>query len=353
LTRVVFVTQQFDPDDPMLATTVPQVAAIARRVSEVVVIADRVVESALPANARGYSYRAATKAGRGARLLRVVSRELSGLRHGRGAVIAHMCPVYAIDVAPLVRPAGVPLVMWWSHWKLDSVVRLAERVSTAVVSVGPTTFPMASRKLVTVGQAIDVAAIPLRSGEREPGPLRALVVGRYSPAKGVGTILRAVRLAADRGLDLRLDVYGPAPNDEARRERDVLAALVAEFDLADRVELHDGVTHHEVVRLLATADVLVNNAPGGADRIVYEAGAAGVPVLASNPANANVLDPEAFFARDDAEALATKLEAVAELSPDGRDALARRLRERVESGNSVDSWAAGLLRAAGLTVGGG
>jgi glycosyltransferase involved in cell wall biosynthesis len=261
-----------------------------------------------------------------------------------------MCPVYAIDVAPLVRPAGVPLVMWWSHWKLDRVVRLAERVCTAVVSVGPTTFPMASRKLVTVGQAIDVAAIPLRNdwGDREPGPLRALVVGRYSPAKGVGTILRAVRLAADRGLDLRLDVYGPAPNDEARRERDVLAALVGEFDLADRVELHDGVTRDEVVRLLATADVLVNNAPGGADRIVYEAGAAGVPVLASNPANANVLDPEAFFARDDAEALATKLEAVARLAPDERDALARRLRERVESGNSVDSWAAGLLRAAGL-----
>jgi glycosyltransferase involved in cell wall biosynthesis len=348
LTRVVFVTQQFDPDDPMLATTVPQVAAIARRVSEVVVAADRVVESALPPNARGYSYRAATKAGRGARLLRVVARELPGLRGGHGAVIAHMCPVYAIDVAPLVRPAGVPLVMWWSHWKLDRVVRLAERVCTAVVSVGPTTFPMASRKLVTVGQAIDVASFELRNGVRGDGPLRALVVNRYSPAKGVGTILRAVRLAVDSGVDVQLDVYGPAPNEEARREREALAALVSELGLDERVELHAGVTRAEVVRLLAGAGVLVNNAPGGADRIVYEAGAAGVPVLASNPANANVLDPDAFFARGDAEDLAARLAAVAALSAVEREALAHRLRERVESGNSVDSWAAGLLRAAGL-----
>lgn len=316
--------------------------------SEVVVVADRVVESALPPNGRGRSFAAPTQAGRGLRLLDAIARELPGLRRG-GAVIAHQIPLYAIVVAPLVRPAGVPLVLWWSHWKMDAVVCTAEAVATRVATVGPTTFPKPSRKLVMIGQAIDVErfAVP-----REPheGPLRALVVGRYSPAKGVGTILRAVRLALDRGLDLRLDVYGPAPNEEARRERAALDALVAELDLGDRAGLHDAVTRTELVRLLAGADVLVNNAPGGADRIVYEAAAAGVPVLASNPANANVLDLEAFYARDDPEGLAERLEAVAALDADAREALARRLRARVENGNSVDSWAAGLLRAAGLAV---
>jgi glycosyltransferase involved in cell wall biosynthesis len=347
LTRVVFITQQFDPDDPMLATTVPQVAAIARRVSEVVVVADRVVAAALPPNARAYSFRAATKAGRGARLLRAVARELPGLRRG-GAVVAHMCPVYAIDVAPLVRPAGVPLVLWWSHWKLDGVVRLAERVSTAVVSVGPTTFPLASDKLTTVGQAIDVASFAERDGYAHEGPLRVVVANRYSPAKGVDTILRATRLALDAGADLRLDVYGPAPNAEAVAERDRLERLAGELGLAGRAELHGGVTRAEIVDLLGEADLLVNNAPGGADRIVYEAAAAGVPVLASNPAHVNVLDPDAFFDRDDADGLAAKLAAVAALSPAERAGIGRRLRERARSGHSVDSWAAGLLRAAGL-----
>lgn len=348
MTRVVFITQQLDPDDPNLGIVVAQVAAIARRVSEVVVVADRVVESALPPNARGRSFRSRTQVGRGLRLLDAIGRELPGLRRG-GAVIAHQIPLYAIVAAPLVRPAGVPLVLWWSHWKLDAVVRSAEAVSTRVATVGPTTFPGPSRKLVTIGQAIDVERFAVRAEPHE-GPLRALVVGRYSPAKGVGTIVRAVALAAERGLEVRLDVYGPAPNEEARRERRALAALVSELRVGERVALHGGVTRAEVVRLLADADVLVNNAPGGADRIVYEAAAAGVPVLASNPANANVLDPDAFYAREDAEGLAGRLEAVAALDAPAREALARRLRERVESGNSVDTWAAGLLRAAGLTV---
>jgi glycosyltransferase involved in cell wall biosynthesis len=215
--------------------------------------------------------------------------------------------------------------------------------------VGPTTFPGGSRKLVTIGQAIDVDRFGGPRESRE-GPLRAVVIGRYSPAKGVGTIVRAVRLALDRGMEVRLDVYGPAPNEEARRERDALAGLVAQLGLGERVALHDGVTRTEVVRLLAEADVLVNNAPGGADRIVYEGAAAGVPVLASNPAHENVLDPEAFFARDDAAGLAAKLAWVSALADADRDELARRLRARVERGNSVDSWAAGLLAAAGLAA---
>lgn len=349
MTRVVFITQQLDPDDPNLAIVVHQVAAIARRVDEVVVVADRIVPGALPPNARAHSFHSRTKLGRGLRLLRVVAGELPGLRRG-GAVVAHMCPVYAIVVAPLVRPAGVPLVMWWSHWKMDAVVRTAERLCTRVVSVAPGTFPGPSGKLVTVGQAIDVESFPERRRSRAPEEttVRALVIGRYSPAKGVGTILRAVRLALDRGVDVRLDVYGPASNDEARLERDALQRAVDELDLGGRVQLHGAVARAEVIRLLGEADLLVNNAPGGADRIVYEAGASGIPVLASNRAHADFLDPDAFFDRDDAEGLAARLAAIAALSAADRDEIGRRLRDRVERENSVDSWATGLVQAAGI-----
>jgi glycosyltransferase involved in cell wall biosynthesis len=337
LTRIVFVTQQFDPDDPNLGLVVAQVEAIARRVDEVVVVADRVVASALPTNARGRSFAARTQVGRGARLLAAVAPELPGLRRG-GAVIAHQIPLYAIVLAPLVRPARVPLVLWWSHWKLDAVVRTAEAVSSVVVSVGPTTFPKPSRKLVTVGQAIDVDRF---AGERveHAGPLRAVVIGRYSPAKGVETILRAAKLTGA----VRVDVYGPAPNDGARRERESLERLVDELGLRERVELHGPLTRGEVVDVLRNADVLVNNAPGGADRIVYEAAAGGVPVLASNPAHSDLLDAEAFYARADPTELAEKLTALASAD---RAAIGSRLRERVRRDHSVDSWAERVLAAA-------
>ena len=288
-----------------------------------------VVASALPANARGYSFASRTQAGRGAKLVAAVVRELRGL----DAVIAHQIPLYAIVVAPVVRPAGIPLVLWWSHWKMDAVVRLAEAASTKVVTVGPTTFPRESRKVVTIGQAIDVDRFAVDRIPHEG--TQAVVIGRYSPAKGVDTIVRAVAQVPE----LRLDVYGPAPNDEARRERDSLERLVQELGVADRVALHGPLTRDEVVDVLRRADVLVNNAPGGADRIVYEAAAAGVPVLASNPAHDDLLDPEAFFARDDVSGLAAKLATV------DRNA-GEHLRARVRQNHSLESWADGLLRLA-------
>ena len=340
MSKVVFVTQQFDPDDPTLGLVVAQVAAIARRVDEVVVVADRVVAVSLPENARGRSFASRTQLGRGARLLAAVARELPGLRRG-GAVVAHQIPKYAIVLAPLVRPARVPLVLWWSHWKMDLVVRTAEAVSTRVVSVGPTTFPKPSRKLVTLGQAIDVDRF---AGERVPsdGPLRAVAIGRYSRAKGLETILRAVALVPG----LRLDLYGPTLNDDERSERASLERVVAELELGDRVELHDALTRAQVVGVLANADMLVNNAPGGADRNGYEAAASGLPVLASNRAHDDVLDVDAFYRRDDPAELAAKLSALAALPAAERAEVGRRLRKRVRDGHSVDSWADGLLRAA-------
>jgi glycosyltransferase involved in cell wall biosynthesis len=260
--------------------------------------------------------------------------------------------VYAIVVAPLVRPARVPLVLWWSHSKIDRVVRLAERLCTRVVSVDETTFPLDSDKLEKIGQATDLESFALRKpGPAAPAlPLRALVVGRYAPVKGVGTIVRAARTAVDRGVDLRVEVYGPTPNTEARAERESLGRLVDELDLAGTVTLGPAVSRAEVIRILAEADVLVSNTYGGADRAVYEAAASGLPVLASNPVHADVLEPGSAFDRDDPQELADRLVAFASLSGAERAAIGQRQRERVERSHSLDSWATGVLRAAGIVA---
>ena len=54
--RVVFVTQQVDPGHPALAATVPMIRALAERVDEVVVLADRTVAGVLPDNCRSSSF---------------------------------------------------------------------------------------------------------------------------------------------------------------------------------------------------------------------------------------------------------------------------------------------------------
>src|SRR5437899_9012779 len=156
--RVAFITQRVDPDHPALAATIPKIAALAALVDEVVVLTDSAVEEVLPPNCRVRTFRARSKAGRGVRFEVALARELPGLRGG--AVVAHMCPIYAVLAAPLARPLRIPVLLWFTHWRASRLLQLAERVSSAVTSVDERSFPLPSRKVRAIGHGIDLAEFP-------------------------------------------------------------------------------------------------------------------------------------------------------------------------------------------------
>ncbi len=342
MSKLVFITQQVDPAHPALAATVPKVRALANLVDEVVVLADGAVEGVLPANCRVRTFRSASKAGRGARFEAALARELPGLRGG--AVVAHMCPIYAVLAAPLVRPLRIPLVLWFTHWRASRLLRAAERASSAVVSVDRRSFPLESQKVQPIGHGIDVSEFSCAQRDTPDDGLRLLALGRYSPAKGLDVVLRALAVV---GEGVRLDVHGPALSAEERAHRADLERLTTELPLNGRVNLWNAVPRAEIPALLSAHDALVNNMRAGApDKVVYEAAAACTPVLASNPVFDSLLDPAQMFNRDDPGDLADRIRALAALASSERAALGRQLRERVEESHSVESWARGVLQAA-------
>ena len=344
MTKLVFITQQVDPRHPALAATVPKIRTLAELVDEVVVLADGAVPGVLPANCRVRAFRAPHKALRGARFETALARELPGLRGG--AVVAHMCPIYAVLAAPLVRPLRIPLVLWFTHWRRSRLLEAAERASTAVTSVDERSFPFPSRKLRAIGHGIDLDEFPCVPPSGGDG-LRLLALGRYSTAKGLDVAVAAVQLAGD---DVELHAYGPALSDEERAHRAELEQLVAELGLDERVTIGDPVPRSEIPALFAAHDALVNNMRAGApDKVVYEAGAACLPVLASNPIFDELLDDEQRFTRWDPGALADRIRALAGMTTEERVALGRRLHERVAERHSVQSWARGILGAAGIS----
>jgi glycosyltransferase involved in cell wall biosynthesis len=345
LTKLVFITQQVDPGHPALAATVPKIRALAALVDEVVVLADGAVEGVLPANCRVRSFRARHRLGRGLRFEAALKRERRGLRGG--AVVAHMCPIYAVLAAPLVRPLRIPLVLWFTHWRASRLLALADRLATAVTSVDERSFPLRSKKLKAIGHGIDLSEFECLEPRSNGEELRLLALGRYSPAKGLDVVLRAV---AAVGEGVRLDVYGPVLSAEERAHRQELDQLATQLPLGGRVVLGDEVARTEVPRLLAEHHALVNNMRAGApDKVVYEAAASCVPVLASNPVFDPLLEPAQLFRREDPGELAERIRGLAALPPDDRAALGRRLRGRVEEGHSVQSWARGILDAAGVS----
>jgi len=344
--RLVFVTQKVDPQHPALAATVRKIAALAALVDEVVVLTDGAVPGVLPANCRVVEFGAATQAGRGARYIAALARELA--RSPRPlAVVAHMCPIYAVLAAPLVRPLGVPLLLWYTHWRATGLLRLAEKLITDAVSVDVRTFPFASPKVIALGHGIEVEQFPLAPRPEPVAELRILQVGRTSSAKGIAEVLHGVAEARRQGLAVRFLFHGPSLTPDEQAHRSELEALVSALGLDGVAELGEAVPRSELPALLAACDVMVNNMkPGATDKAVFEAAASGVPVLASNPAFDGLLAPEWQFARESAADLAAKLAAVAALSPEQRTAIGLRLRDRVIASHSVASWAEGILRVA-------
>lgn len=350
MTRLVFITQQIDPGHPALAATLPKIAALAERVDEVLVLAGGAVPGTLPDNCRVRVFRAGTKAGRGRRFLAALAPELASRRGRPDAILAHMCPIYAVLSAPLARPLGVPVLLWFTQWRATGTLRLAERLSSAVVTVDRRSFPFSTEKAVAIGHGIDVDEFAcLERNGAPPAPLRVLALGRYASVKGYEAVLRAIRMVADAGVGVSLRICGPTLTPSERAHRSELERLVAELDLGDVAALTDAVPRSEVPALLAGADVLVNNTrAGAADKVVYEAAAACVPAIASPPVFDQLLPTSLRFAPDDAAGLADRLVAFARLDGRARAELGRSLREHVASHHSVASWADGVLGAAGL-----
>jgi glycosyltransferase involved in cell wall biosynthesis len=341
---LVFVTQEVDPAHPALAATIPKLHALARRLDRVTVLAAGAVPGTLPENCAVRTFGAATKAGRGVRFERALAAEL--LRRP-DAVLAHMCPVYAVLAAPLARPARVPVLLWYTHWHASRTLRLAERAATTVLSVDRRSFPLDSPKVRAIGHGIDLDEFPCRHDTHAADGLRLLALGRYSPAKGLDVVLRALRRLLDGGHDVRLIVRGPTLSALERGHADALGRLAAELRLRDNVDFGGPVPRSEVPDLLAAADALVNNMRAGApDKVVYEAAAACTPVVASNPVFDTLLPETMRFDREDPASLAARLEAFARTPVAERVELARILRRRVAEAHSVEHWADEVLAAA-------
>lgn len=336
MTRILFATQQVDSAHPTLGAAAGMVRALVARVDEVVVFASAASLHDLPANVRFRSFAAPARALRGLRFEVELARELA--RGRPAALLAHMSPVYALLAAPLLRPLGVPVLLWFTQQRGGANLDRATRVVDVILSVDERSVPLASPKVRAIGHGIDVGLFDCVERPRGGG-WRLLSLGRYSEVKGHDVAIRA--LPAIRGAQLTIRGEEATPNDALVRAR--LGTLVRELGLDGRVHLLDPVPRREVPQLLAGVDVLVNATHGAsADKVVFEALAACTPVVAASPVFDGLLPSGLRFIDGDPAGLASAIRAAVALSADER----RGLRARVEAEHSVEHWADAVLAAA-------
>jgi glycosyltransferase involved in cell wall biosynthesis len=345
--KLVFVTQELDPEHPALAQTVDLVRALATRVDELAVVARDVQWEDIPANVSVRTFEGNGKLRRGL----AFERSLAAALPGADAVFVHMVPQFALLAAPLAQLRRVPILFWYTHWHAARSLRLATQVATAILSVDRSSFPLTSPKVRGIGHAIDVARFAAAAPAPHEGSLRLLALGRTARWKGLATLLDAISLARAEGADVRLEIRGPSLTDDERAHRVELERRVAaDPQLQSHVELLPPVARDAVPALLASSDVVVSpNEPrtgSTLDKAVFEAAACARPVLSTNESFAPLLGnlPLPLLAPPrDAAALAAAISAVAAADPAVRAETGAALRERVVALHSLDHWADAVL----------
>ena len=343
MAKIVFITQVVDPSDPNLGATHAKISALARRVDDVVVLCDRGSAKSLPGNCRVRTFGAGRRPQRAYRFLTAIAAELG---ERPLAVVAHMIPLYVVAAAPLVRPRRVPLLLWYSHWRSHLVLRAAVAACTEVVTVDERSFPLRSPKVHGIGHGIDLDEFQCQPTSATPGgPLRVISVGRYTPPKKLEELIEGVRLARERGVDVRIDLHGTtgAPRLEAYKRE--LETLVTRSGYADFATVGGPIPRTEMPAAYAGADVVASNffSP---DKVVLEACSSCRPVLASQQTFDRLfagIEPPLSFERGRPETFADRIEALAQLDDEARYAIGRKLRDRVRRHHSVDTWADAIL----------
>jgi glycosyltransferase involved in cell wall biosynthesis len=345
--KLVFITQELDPEHPVLAQTVDLVRALSSRVDELAVVARDVQWEEIPANVSVRTFEEAGKVRRGL----AFERSLAAALPGADAAFVHMVPEFAVLAAPLARLRRLPVLLWYTHWNVSRPLRMAVRVSAAVLSVDRSSFPIETPKVRGIGHAIDVARFSAAPAEQHGGSLRLLALGRTARWKGLATLLEAISLARAQGADVRLEIRGPSLTDDERAHRLELEERIAsDPKLRSHVDLLPTVSRDEVPALLAATDVVVSpNEPRSGstlDKAVFEAAACARPVVSTNHSFAPLLGglPLPLLAPPrDAAALAEALVVVAAADQAVRIETGAVLRERVVAQHSLDHWADAVL----------
>lgn len=201
------------------------------------------------------------------------------------------------------------------------------------------TYHLAANSVPVIPNACTVPIRPRSAqghGDSQTG-LTLLHVANLFPEKDYATLLRGLRLLADRGVTCHLHFCGAFVDaDQQRRFTD----MVGELAIGDRVVFHGARPRHEALALMASADIgLLSSTSEGQPNAVMEYMASGLPVIATRiPGIAEVVGPENdpwLFSVGDASAFAQLVEQLAG-QPEERERLGKQNQQRIRDHFSAE-----------------
>jgi glycosyltransferase involved in cell wall biosynthesis len=193
-------------------------------------------------------------------------------------------------VLPSMPYRGLKRVLWRAYTELEewNVQWMASHALT--FANGPALAAKHARKgrpvVETTTTTISACDIASRLDTCARTRVRALTVSRIDPRKGLRVLPAVVRRLSDGGIDVTLDIIGPAVGWPGEGERTAIADNANALGVADRVSIIEAMPLDRLLPAYRSYDVFVlPTLPGeGIPRVLLEAMSAGLPVVTTRVA---------------------------------------------------------------------
>jgi len=342
--RLLIFTQKIDRDDVVLGFFHEWVLEFAKTCESVSVICLYKGEYDLPKNVEVYSLGKEKSLGRVSYIINLY-RHLSKLNDSYDRVFVHMNPIYVVLVGWYFNFKKIPVYLWYVHRNVDLKLRFALSFVKKVFSSAPESFRIKTSKVVFLGHGIETNRFPNSNHQYEGGELRIAHVGRVTPIKNLEVLIESVALLKEKGLVLKLQLFGECATPSDQKYKESLTHLVAKKRLQHEVYFAGAIKPQYLPQSLAESHISVNlTPPGGMDKAVLEAILLGLPTFVSNTAFKSVFGKyeELFiFQFKNPQDLANKISSFVSLT--SSQEIVRELEEKVRREFSLDYLVARII----------
>ncbi len=137
-------------------------------------------------------------------------------------------------------------------------------------------FNIAVKKERVIYSGVDLKNIPIKEKYDYSGAFNVLSIGRFNWIKGYDYALRAIKVLAEKNIDVQYTIIAKGENEE-------IIYLIDDLGLKNNVTIVPELSHKEVLNKMVNSDLLLlPSVSEGLANVVLEAMAVGLPVLTSN-----------------------------------------------------------------------
>ena len=277
--KLIIFCLEFDNNSKLLQSNIDLVRAFAPHCDNILVVATHL--GVIPEDLSGFQFielGGGTTRGRIlaiARLLRLILLIL--FRWRKSWIFHHMSHRTAIFPGIVLKVFRFKQLLWYSHHSAPSSLRIAVKFVNEIVTPSKFSFPLSTRKVQVVGQAVDSSIIPVNFREsRYRQTTRVLSVGRISEAKEIEKFLNLVQ-KIERSEKLSLILLGETQN------LSYLEGISKALNLmGGEVEVHGAVNRKEALHYMTNYGLYFSGTPKGVDRALIEAAMSGCLILTDN-----------------------------------------------------------------------